>query len=103
VIPERDGYAGVLDGGRGAAMMLQHAEASLNIIRNEQTKLTATAMNNTAVAVIITGFLGPIFALRSGTETAEADAISITVSIVWLLLGFILHFLARLTLLGLKA
>jgi MFS-type transporter involved in bile tolerance (Atg22 family) len=74
----------------------------VNAVHNEQTKLTATALNNLAVATIIAGFLSPIVALRLDAASPRADDIAVVTSLVWLLLGWILHLVARLVLLRLK-
>jgi hypothetical protein len=74
----------------------------LSLIRNEQTKLTATALNNVAVAFVIAGFVGPAVALGYGSNAVPQGAITIFVSIVWLFVGFILHSIAKLILRGLE-
>jgi hypothetical protein len=76
--------------------------ASVSVIHNEQTKLTATALNNVAVATVIAGFLGPILALRLDSAGVQADAVAVVASVAWLFVGWILHLVARLVLLGLK-
>jgi hypothetical protein len=74
----------------------------VSLIHNEQTKLTATALNNVAVAFVIAGFVGPMVAVGYGTAALARDAVAIVVSIVWLLVGFILHSIAKLILRDLK-
>jgi len=74
----------------------------VSLIHNEQTKLTATALNNVAVAFVIAGFVGPVVAVGYGTEAMARDAVAIIVSIVWLLVGFILHSIAKLILRDLR-
>ena len=74
----------------------------MSLIHNEQTKLTATALNNVAVAFVIAGFVGPVVAVGYGTEAMARDAVAIIVSIVWLLVGFILHSIAKLILRDLR-
>ena len=61
---------------------------SVSVVHNEQTKLTATALNNVAVATVIAGFLGPIIALRS-EGTPRMDEVAIVASVAWLLIGWI--------------
>ena len=39
----------------------------MSLIHNEQTKLTATALNKVAVAVVIAGFVGPMGAVGYGS------------------------------------
>ncbi|KAB0264949.1 hypothetical protein FEZ63_20660 [Microvirga brassicacearum] len=36
----------------------------MHLVHNEQTKLTATAINNVAVAFVIAGFVGPAVCRR---------------------------------------
>jgi hypothetical protein len=74
--------------------------------------LTATALNNVAVAFVIAGFVGPMVAVGYGSAAMAAvgygsaamarDGIAILVSIIWLFIGFILHSIARLILRDLK-
>jgi hypothetical protein len=74
----------------------------LSLVHNEQTKLTATALNNVAVAFVIAGFVGPMVAVGYGSAAIARDGIAILVSIIWLFVGFILHSIARLILRDLK-
>jgi hypothetical protein len=74
----------------------------LSLVHNEQTKLTATALNNVAVAFVIAGFVGPMVAVGYGSAAMAKDGIAILVSIIWLFVGFILHSIARLILRDLK-
>jgi hypothetical protein len=74
----------------------------LSLVHNEQTKLTATALNNVAVAFVIAGFVGPMVAVGYGSAAMARDGIAILVSIIWLFIGFILHSIARLILRDLK-
>jgi hypothetical protein len=74
----------------------------LSLVHNEQTKLTATALNNVAVAFVIAGFVGPMVAVGYGSAAMARDGIAILVSIIWLFIEFILHSIARLILRDLK-
>jgi hypothetical protein len=74
----------------------------VSLIHNEQTKLTATALNNVAVAFVIAGFVGPMVAVGYGSEAMARDSIAILVSIIWLFVGFILHPTGKLILRDLK-
>jgi hypothetical protein len=86
----------------GEALALHAREVvALGAIHNEQTKLTATALNNVAVAFIIAGFVGPLVAYGFGSTTLPPTVSTVVVSVSWLLIGLILHLLARLVLLGL--
>ena len=74
----------------------------MSLVHNEQTKLTATALNNVAVAFVIAGFVGPMVAVGYGSAAMAKDGIAILVSIIWLFVGFIQHSIARLILRDLK-
>ena len=74
----------------------------MSLVHNEQTKLTATALNNVAVAFVIAGFVGPMVAVGYRSAAMARDGIAILVSIIWLFIGFILHSIARLILRDLK-
>ena len=74
----------------------------MSLVNNEQTKLTATALNNVAVAFVIAGFVGPMVAVGYGSAAMARDGIAILVSIIWLFVGFIRHSIARLILRDLK-
>jgi hypothetical protein len=74
----------------------------MNLIHSKQTKLTATALNNVAVAFVIAGFVGPIMALGYGPAAMPSDVVAIVVSIIWLSVGFVLHVIAKLVLRDLK-
>jgi hypothetical protein len=54
----------------------------LRLVHNEQTKLTATAVNNVAVAFVIAGFVGPAVAVGYGSEAMPTDAVAIAASLV---------------------
>ena len=73
----------------------------MTVIDNEQTKLTATALNNVAVAFIIAGFVGPAVAVGYGTMPFPNTGVTVLLSVVWLLIGVILHLIGRLVLLRL--
>ncbi|GEO13497.1 hypothetical protein [Microvirga aerophila] len=70
----------------------------MSLVHNEQTKLTATALNNIAVAFVIAGFVGPVVALGYGSDALPRGGIAIAVSFIWLFVGFILHSIAKLIL-----
>ncbi len=67
----------------------------MSLIHNEQIKLTATALNNVAVAFVIAGFVGPMVAVGYGSAAMARDSIAILVSIIWLFVGFILHSIVK--------
>ncbi len=74
----------------------------MSLVHNEQTKLTATAINNVAVAFVIAGFVGPAVALGYGSEAMPRDAVAIAASLVWLFVGFTLPLIGKLILRGLE-
>lgn len=72
----------------------------MSLIHNEQTKLTATALNNVAVAFLIAGIVAPL--VTHAQQPVPPSGWAILLSLAWLLSGFILHVVARLTLRRLK-
>ena len=66
-------------------------------IENERTKLTATLINNTAMAVIGTGVIAPFFAIRYGLGSLGADQARLfAVSApIWIIVGVALNLIAR--------
>lgn len=71
----------------------------MSLVRNEQTKLTATWLNGIAIAAIAVGTIAPSTAAIVGTA---APAAAIIVGLVWFIAGCGLHVLARLMLRGLR-
>ena len=68
----------------------------MSLIRNERTKLTATAVSNFGLAVIVAGFVAPLVSLSFSLTTAPQASIgTILVSIVWMATGLLLHLGAR--------
>lgn len=68
-----------------------------NLVRNERLKLTATFLNNVAIAVIGASFIAPFFAVLYGLGTVEAAQLR-TFAIAaptWLLIGVGIHMAAR--------
>jgi len=74
----------------------------MSLVYNEQTKLTATALNNVAVAFVVAGFVAPVVGFANGLELRLGVA-STTFTAVWLATGLILHVTARLILMRLKS
>lgn len=71
----------------------------MSVISNEQTKLTATAMSDTALAFIIAGLVAPVVSLSLGLSTAPAaSTVAVVVSFAWFVAGVALHVFARLLL-----
>lgn len=61
-------------------------------IQDERTKLTATFFNGLAIASVAVGFISPTVTAQSG---AQLGLRAFLAALVWLLVGFALHFLAR--------
>jgi ABC-type multidrug transport system permease subunit len=72
------------------------------MIENEQAKLTATALNNLAVAIWVTGLVGPVVALLYGAPGPETHGWWLLIGILWLSVGLGLHMLGRALLRKLK-
>jgi hypothetical protein len=66
------------------------------LIRNEQTKLTAAALNNVAVASIVAGTLSPLVAMAYGLSVPHRGGwITALLSVFWNGSGACLHLAAR--------
>jgi len=68
----------------------------MSLIRNEQTKLTATFMNGIAIAIFAVGGLAPVFS--SLYSAGGPSTFLIAMSIVCFSASTALHYLARKTL-----
>jgi hypothetical protein len=69
----------------------------VSLTHNEQTKLTATALNNIAVAFVVAGFVAPVVGFGQAQQV-PSDLFTIVFNLAWLLTGFALHLTARLIL-----
>lgn len=68
-------------------------------IENERTKLTATAINNLALAFAVAGFVAPLVGYSFGLASAPPVGFTtILVSLIWLIVAIALHLLARIVL-----
>jgi hypothetical protein len=69
----------------------------MSVVHNERTKLTATWLNALAAATVVTGVIAPLVAVVFGVSTSgKVSPITfVLATLVWLLLGVILHMLAR--------
>jgi Mg/Co/Ni transporter MgtE len=69
----------------------------MSLIRNERTKLSATALNSVGIASIAAGFITPLAAVTFGVPGAGAGGPLITTfaALAWLIVGLVLHWLAR--------
>ena len=74
----------------------------MSLIHNERTKLLATALNNTAVATVVTAIVAPIVGFLYGSPSATATRWWPLIGIAWLLVGIGLHMLAQIVLGKLK-
>lgn len=70
-------------------------------IHNEQPKITATALNNVAVAFFVTGVLTPLVTFIQNPMTLTSPVAAL-IGTGWLLTALIVHLLARLVLTGLE-
>jgi hypothetical protein len=61
----------------------------MSLVHNEQTKLTATALNNTAVAFLVAGFVAPPINYAQQPEPL-ADRKAVILNLTWLVVGSIL-------------
>lgn len=65
-------------------------------IENERTKLTATAINNLALAFAVAGFVAPPVGYSFGlTSAPPVGFTTILFSLIWLTVAIALHILAR--------
>lgn len=72
--------------------MNRDAALAASLIRNERTKLTATAVSNLGLAVIVAGFVAPLISWSFGLATAPAaTGLTVAFSVVWMATGLILH------------
>src|SRR3712207_6134067 len=68
---------------------------AMSLIHNERWKLTATALNGTAIAMMAAGFVAPIVAVSYGMSGAPATGYFAGVSLAWFLAAAGLHLIAR--------
>jgi len=66
----------------------------MSLVQNERTKLLATALNNTAVAIVITAVIGPIAGYLNGVTTLTGP-LSFFFGALWFLVGVVLHIVAQ--------
>lgn len=74
----------------------------MHAIHNERVRLTATALNNTAVATVVTGVVVPAAGIAYGLPTAPQMGLWWLVALAWLGGATALHVAARVTLGGLR-
>jgi hypothetical protein len=73
-----------------------------DVVHNEQTKYSAAALDRISTACIAIGAIAPIVAVTVGTPGYAPGWGLIGFSVVWLLVGAVLHFLGRAMLRSLK-
>lgn len=67
----------------------------MSLVHNERIKLLATALNNMAVATIITAIVGPIVGILNGSPGATITAWWVFSGVLWFLAGIGLHLVGR--------
>lgn len=65
------------------------------LVHNERTKLTATMLNGAATTTVAAGVITPLIAWSYGV-TGRPDAVfTVLLSAAWLVVGSVLHLVAR--------
>lgn len=67
----------------------------MSLVENERTKLLAAALNNTAVATVVTGIIGPAVGASYGLSATGANGWWFLLGAVWFLVGIGLHYSAQ--------
>lgn len=68
----------------------------MSLVHNERIKYLATALNGVAIGSITAGVIAPIFAVVIGVPGAvERTPIIMLLSVIWLLLAVVLHFVVQ--------
>jgi hypothetical protein len=70
----------------------------MSLTHNERIKLLATALNNMAVATVITAVVGPFVGLLNGSQAAAVGAWWAFSGALWFLAGIALHLGAQMVL-----
>ncbi|MFC3124499.1 hypothetical protein ACFOD4_05440 [Pseudoroseomonas globiformis] len=74
-----------------------------NLVHNERLKLTAGWLNTLASASVVAGGISPLVAILYGfSQPHQAGWLVALVSLVWILGGIALHWMARSLLKGLR-
>lgn len=66
----------------------------MSLIHNERMKLLATALNNTAVATVITAVVAPFVGLLNGASSTALNLWWVFSGGLWFLVGIGLHLIA---------
>ena len=67
----------------------------MSIVRNERTKLLATALNNVAVAIVVTALIATAVGFLYGTTNPAGGGWWVLIGLAWLAAGIVLHFAAH--------
>jgi hypothetical protein len=69
----------------------------VSLIHNERIKLTASCLNTLATTIVATGVIAPLVAIVLGFPAVGAISwgVYILAAVAWLVLGTVLHLLAR--------
>ncbi len=70
--------------------------------RDERTKLTATFMNNVAVAMVVTGLIVPLASYTYNIQSAAPGTAIQDIGFLWAAVGVGVHFIARFIIRGLQ-
>ncbi len=66
----------------------------MNIIRNERTKLLATALNTIGMAIIVTALIAPSVSLLYGFTHVTQEPLWWAIGLAWFTAGIGLHIAA---------
>ena len=80
----------------------ERRDEAAKLERTERTKLSATFVNNVAVAVIATGLIAPFFAILYGLSNLSPEQVRLfgLAAPGWVIMGGGLHYIARAILRG---
>lgn len=67
----------------------------MSLVHNERIKLLATALNNTAVATVITAIVGPTVGILNGAANPGITAWWVFSGVLWFLAGIGLHLVGQ--------
>jgi hypothetical protein len=70
----------------------------MSLIGNERTKLVAAALNNTAVATIVTAVIGPVVGAVYGLSNTPPNGSWFLIGGLWFVVGLALHYSAQVVL-----
>lgn len=67
----------------------------MSVVHNERTKLLATTLNNTAVAIIVTALIAPAVGFLYGTANPAGGGWWLLIGLAWFVAGIVLHLAAQ--------